>query len=701
MKATITSVFTLAGLEGGRGCPVNKHNLNIKMASVEYVLTAEFDIDAGPTITNQYPEPMAGDKALMAELMLPDQSHARTEDWTVFFLYQEDEKSTQMEDLDSSAEQLRIRKKTLHYSLPDKHGNAKQYYVLNLVNTKFDDSVKRGAIVKSMCIITPHPFFQTFKPLLILALDDYFGCGKVECLKNLYDAINTLDLTQVPNFTLDEKRLLACSENTSLFADKFSEKEASLTEQMGYLEIKSPRGNQPTMLSPTSGGRVGRDSHFFVTNVLFKKLNIPVKVPTDQLPDSVGDFSMMKLVSLLINSQQSFVNQYHPHLTIYGPNTPAFLVLLNGLLTQKRILFVGLNASSQDVSDNILAACSLASGGILRSFTRHAFPYTDLSKVDDLLETTGYIAGVKNPTFEHHPSWWDILVDLETQQVKISKDITIPAPADINEESMNAEDTVFIDDLRRMVANHYGEVSVRARCWQYVQRFVRIACNYEEKKYGATNLWPSSSDTGYSASVMHGYTWPSEQAKNHDLQLYGAVIEGWRASRSYNFFIEDQRAFGWDKLPKIVIDYDYLLDRLRYMQLSYDESAEVFDALCSNTKDHDDIVRLLLAATSSLAIPAQTGNSTAGASNNNNMFGNNAVNSLGVGSDPMFLISLGLFHRDHPVRLMTAYLLQRIEVDSAGKQFFATLNQFGNLTYRRLLSEANKEPFVPQAGVPF
>jgi len=58
---------------------------------------------------------------------------------------------------------------------------------------------------------------------------------------------------------------------------------------------------------------------------------------------------------------------------------------VNALLTQKRVVFLGHGRPSGEVADHVLAACALVSGGILKGFTRHAFPYTDLSKIDELL----------------------------------------------------------------------------------------------------------------------------------------------------------------------------------------------------------------------------------------------------------------------------------------------------------------------------
>ncbi|EEB98245.1 hypothetical protein MPER_02285, partial [Moniliophthora perniciosa FA553] len=45
--------------------------------------------------------------------------------------------------------------------------------VLNLVRTKHDKTLDRGARVLALAICTRHPFIQIFKPVLLMALDDY------------------------------------------------------------------------------------------------------------------------------------------------------------------------------------------------------------------------------------------------------------------------------------------------------------------------------------------------------------------------------------------------------------------------------------------------------------------------------------------------------------------------------------------------
>lgn len=90
-----------------------------------FLLTATFDIDKGPQIKHQYPQAINGDEQLLANLMLPDQAHAREEDWTIFFLHE----VQQSGDLQA----------------PNDMSTSSITHVLNLVNTKLDKDAKRLA----------------------------------------------------------------------------------------------------------------------------------------------------------------------------------------------------------------------------------------------------------------------------------------------------------------------------------------------------------------------------------------------------------------------------------------------------------------------------------------------------------------------------------------------------------------------------
>jgi len=109
---------------------------------------------------HQYPAAISGDESMLAELMLPDQTHVRSQDWTIFFLH----KDTSADDDDESLHEKKRGNKANksdngEYDGSD-DGSADEssddeneggegpplMYVLNLVNTKQDNTVKRYAL---------------------------------------------------------------------------------------------------------------------------------------------------------------------------------------------------------------------------------------------------------------------------------------------------------------------------------------------------------------------------------------------------------------------------------------------------------------------------------------------------------------------------------------------------------------------------
>ena len=115
---------------------------------------------------HQYPAAISGDESMLAELMLPDQAHARKEDWTIFFLHkdtgEEDEgKEEEGQENEGDQEQETTVIDTSQEIAKDDDEKDKEgdpgdqqdepeggegpplIYVLNLVNTKHDASAKR------------------------------------------------------------------------------------------------------------------------------------------------------------------------------------------------------------------------------------------------------------------------------------------------------------------------------------------------------------------------------------------------------------------------------------------------------------------------------------------------------------------------------------------------------------------------------
>jgi predicted nuclease with TOPRIM domain len=137
---------------------------------VEYILVASFDIDRGSIMEHQYPGPISGDENMLAELMLPDQAHVRSQDWTVFFLHKDTSVEEEAKEERKRARALRRKQQELeakgessdHLNIENLNFEEEEngddlessddddemegpplIYVLNLVNTKQDQTVKR------------------------------------------------------------------------------------------------------------------------------------------------------------------------------------------------------------------------------------------------------------------------------------------------------------------------------------------------------------------------------------------------------------------------------------------------------------------------------------------------------------------------------------------------------------------------------
>lgn len=206
-----------------------------------FILLAEFDIDQGSVLSHQYPYPTGVDEQLLAELMIPDGVHDHAEDWTVFFLNQTP--GNTITSLFTPGEDE---------GHEDKHDLL---HVLNLVRTKHDKTVRRGAIVKALAICTHHPYIQIFKPILLMALENYYSDPSVECLVRLFDSINAMDMSLSPTLTRDEKFISRVSERKDLFSEKF------ITATAG----KAPEARSTSTKGHKKTGSTDSGSQFSIT----------------------------------------------------------------------------------------------------------------------------------------------------------------------------------------------------------------------------------------------------------------------------------------------------------------------------------------------------------------------------------------------------------------------------------------------------
>lgn len=136
-------------------------------------------------------------------------------------------------------------------------------------------------------------------------------------------------------------------------------------------------------------------------------------------------YSLIEFFRAFSQDATPFSPPFHPHLHTNGANTHPIILILNAMLTHKRVVFLGNQMPANVVARIVLAACafSTGSGQILSGVTESAFPYANLASLDILEQFSGYVAGVTNPRFGDLTSTWDVLCDAETGKVTVSKDL--------------------------------------------------------------------------------------------------------------------------------------------------------------------------------------------------------------------------------------------------------------------------------------
>lgn len=126
-------------------------------ALVEHIILAEFDIDTGSTVRHQYPHPIPGHESdHFAEYMLPEGAHNREVDWTYMILNRD---GAQVDE-DYWQVQLRPPADTKPTAETEQELHPGMLFGINLVRTKYDSNVRRGAIVKAMAIFSKYHFVE-------------------------------------------------------------------------------------------------------------------------------------------------------------------------------------------------------------------------------------------------------------------------------------------------------------------------------------------------------------------------------------------------------------------------------------------------------------------------------------------------------------------------------------------------------------
>eukprot|EP01132_Coremiostelium_polycephalum_P009632 gene9632-11805_t len=569
--------------------------------NVEFILLAEFDIDVGSKVKYQYPFPTGEDEGLLAEFMIPDGAHKKDDDWTVFFLNrpdpegflaknkkpvkpkpekplgfaeEEEEKGWVMLDPEklqlqfyqnyvlikgkNNSQFARIEKhKDLEYSqleplfdcvltdvgtalgvrfsdiseeeiflsqinrmvsevVEEKENESKKanepgtgatepiiedpkckefLYCLNYLNNQKDDSVRRGAIVKSLAVCTTHQFIHILKPFMVLAIQKYFSSPSLDVIVELYNSLNSLDMSTLPALNDIQKHILRSSPD--------------------------------------------RNKHNHSTTITYLGNKMPVHIPITHFPDEVGDYKIISLV-------QKFGND--------------IMKIFNGILSQKRIIFLGYGCSSSEVCNYVLAACSMVCPP-LKGIRERCFPYTNLCYLD-FLTVPGYITGVTNPMFEEHPEWWDILCNISTGKVIINPNLVPEVP-----DKFLQYDNDFMAEVNYNISSHYGEDKIKSLFQEYSQHIVDMALDEEE--------------------------FLDENARQSALDINRPRIEAWTKTKTYSTYLADKEN---TKKTSAIRDHSIpsSIRKLRKKKhVPEKEVLRIYDTFLNSIKTEDQVTEFL------------------------------------------------------------------------------------------------------------
>lgn len=163
--------------------------------------------------------------------------------------------------------------------------------------------------------ILPYP--NVFKPLIILALDEYFKHPSIKVLQDLYKSVNSIDISYIPVLTTSEKYILRFFTNKYVLKNKFDLAMKYISEHISRIKQESmcccqacrgvlillgvyrdvynklSKEVEVENIHLSSGGGITKETHmpnikdgrYFETKVTYKSMNVPIRIPLTLFPE--------------------------------------------------------------------------------------------------------------------------------------------------------------------------------------------------------------------------------------------------------------------------------------------------------------------------------------------------------------------------------------------------------------------------------
>jgi hypothetical protein len=142
------------------------------------------------------------------------------------------------------------------------------------------------------------------KPLLLLALEEYFTSPSDDVLRRLFDTCNSIPIDGMPTLSRNEKILLRSSERKDLLVEKYQDELSRLYAATGGDEGRRTRQSSSSSAMPSvfemdkqrkdslqdpSERSLPRDTHWFETKVEFRGIKVPIRIPMTTFAEDVGE----------------------------------------------------------------------------------------------------------------------------------------------------------------------------------------------------------------------------------------------------------------------------------------------------------------------------------------------------------------------------------------------------------------------------
>ncbi|KAH3756862.1 methionyl-tRNA synthetase [Pelomyxa schiedti] len=644
---------------------------------VQFLLLAEFDILTGSGVKLQYPYTTGIDESVLAEFMLPDGVHKRSDDWTVFFLNRPDaDKANLRDSIQVSTKTVKKSSKTLDAQF-FRFDKAKQNEGWRLTGEKYRVNLSIPIIVKDdtgkqVDEIKKRPHMEYSKmDNVFIGIPDYEKETAIGLrFSNPEDATTFLTHLQSiidapddppPPPPLPPGQLLYCLNRVTNKKDSTVTrgsivKALAICSKHHYIELF-----RPFILLALDRYFTTRD--MTVLTELYHSLNAIDLSAMPILPDhkrrvlrSAADETKKKFpasVTLTVAVDPTTGAKITKKQPIYIPLTtfpdevgdPSITMLLkkfgrqvmiiyNAVLQEKRIIFLGFTGGNLEEA-SALEGCTteticlfvLATVAMvcppLKGVVNRCFPYTNLCYLD-FMSIPGYITGVANPMFEQHAEWWDVLCNIQTGKVTVNPKLLGQFPS----ETYAEEDNDFFDDVEYFMNAHYSADKIRSLFHTYTQHLVDVT--YGDEVY------------------------PTEDVRIRTEKMNELRAAPCRSSAAFQLYRKEKDSPMGKSLPASN-EIQKNLRKLRVCKnISCHEIEAMYQCFLDNIKTEEQLEEFLS------YLPESEG-----------------------GLSP---VAVGLFHQSEPVRCATVQLFQRLDAIKTGNSFVKELNLFYSMAYQATLN---------------